>query len=72
MEIKLYKTPTCPKCKVLCAKMDKKGLQYEICTDIDEMLKLGIQSVPVLVVDGIRYDFAQANTWVNGVSVNEH
>ena len=68
MEIKIYKTLTCPKCKVLCAKMDKKGLKYDVCTDIDEMNKLGIKSVPVLVVDGIQYDFGQANQWVNGVN----
>ena len=48
--------------------MDKKGLKYDVCTDIDEMSKLGIKSVPVLVVDGVQYDFAQANQWVNGVN----
>ena len=68
MQIKLYKTPTCPKCKVLCAKMDKKGLQYEVCTDMDEMNRLGFKSVPVLIVDGVQYDFVAANKWVNGVS----
>ncbi len=71
MTIKLYKSPTCPKCNVLMAKMDKKGLQYDICTDIDEMEKLGIQSVPVLDVDGVKYDFSQAIKWVGEVN-NEH
>ena len=71
MTIKLYKTPTCPKCNVLMVKMNQKGLQYDVCTDIDEMEKLGIQSVPVLDVDGIRYDFVKAIKWVDWVN-NEH
>lgn len=69
MTIKLYKTDTCPKCRVLMAKMDQKGLKYEVCTDIDEMEKLGIQSVPVLFVDDIRYNFGAATKWVNEVTV---
>lgn len=52
-------------------KMNQKGLQYDVCTDIDEMEKLGIQSVPVLDVDGVRYDFVKAIKWVDGVN-NEH
>lgn len=71
MTIKLYKTLTCPKCNVLMAKMDQKKLQYDVCTDIAEMERLGIQSVPVLYVDGVRYDFVQATKWVNEVN-NEH
>lgn len=67
MKIKLYKTLTCPKCRVLCMKMDNKGLQYDVCTDIDEMASLGIQSVPVLIVDGVTYNFEQAVKWVNEV-----
>lgn len=53
------------------AKMDQKKLQYDVCTDIAEMERLGIQSVPVLYVDGVRYDFVQATKWVNEVN-NEH
>lgn len=67
MNITLYKTPTCPRCKVLCAKLDKKNIQYEVCTDTDVMISMGIKSVPVLVVDGIRYDFTEANKWINEV-----
>jgi hypothetical protein len=35
------------------------------------MEKLGIQSVPVLDVDGVKYDFSQAIKWVGEVN-NEH
>ena len=69
MEIKLYKTPTCPKCSILCEKMDKKGIQYEVCTDIDVMRNLGIQIVPILVIDGVQYDFVHANKWINELEV---
>ena len=71
MKLKLYKLPTCPKCRVLCMKLDSKNLQYEVSTDLDEMEAFGIQSVPVLMVDDDRYNFEQAIKWVNGVD-SEH
>ena len=66
--IKIYKTLTCPKCRVLCAKLDQKGIQYDTCTDLETMNRLGIQSVPVLEVDGQLYNFTEANKWINEVS----
>jgi glutaredoxin len=67
MSLTLYKTATCPKCKVLCAKMDQKGLKYDVCMDIEEMEKLNISSVPVLKVDGELLNFKDATTWVNNL-----
>ncbi len=69
MKIKLYKTLTCPKCQVLTEKLDKKGIDYEVCTDVEVMRDLGIQVVPVLVIDGIQYDFIHANKWINEVEI---
>lgn len=66
--ITLYSTG-CPKCKVLTMKLNKKGVQYTINTDIDTMLTKGIKSAPMLEVDGQMYDFMQANTWVNNLTV---
>lgn len=68
MKIILYKTPTCPKCRVLCAKLNQAGIPYDVCMDIDSMEKMGILSVPVLEVDGARYDFRSAVEWLNGVN----
>lgn len=64
--VKIYTTNTCPRCKVLKTKMDKKGIPYESITDVKEIQKLGIMSVPYMQVDdGELMDFATANTWIN-------
>jgi glutaredoxin len=64
--VKIYTTDTCPRCKVLKIKMDEKGIPYESITDVKEIQKLGIMSVPYMQVDdGELMDFATANTWIN-------
>lgn len=63
--IKMYSTH-CPKCKILETKLRQKNIQYEECSDVDEMLKKGIETVPVLEVDGQLLDFGNAVKWVNG------
>lgn len=64
MNITLYSTH-CPKCKVLETKLKQKNIEYKEITDINEMEKLGIMSVPMLKVDDNIMDFIQANTWIN-------
>lgn len=66
--ITLYSTG-CPKCKVLTMKLNQKGVQYNINTNVDEMLAKGIKSAPILEVDGKLYDFMQANNWVNNLKM---
>lgn len=66
--ITLYSTE-CPKCKVLTMKLNQKGVQYNINTNIDEMLAKGIKSAPVLEIDGELYDFMRANNWVNNLKM---
>ena len=64
--VKIYTTDTCPRCKVLKIKMDEKGIPYESITDVKEIQKLGIMSVPYMQIDdGELMDFATANTWIN-------
>lgn len=60
----LYSTG-CPRCEVLKKKLDEKGVSYEIVTDTDEMLKLGMTAAPGLSVDGGLMDFSAAIRWVN-------
>ena len=55
----------CPKCGVLERKLNEKSISYEMCTDVDKMLGLGITSVPVLDVDGKMMDFQEAVKWIN-------
>lgn len=56
MNIVLYKSSTCPQCKVAKAKLDKKGLQYkEVYIDNmnpAELAAANVKSIPTLFVDG--------------------
>lgn len=50
----------CPQCKVLITKLKEKTIPYEIVSDIDVMIKKGIQSVPVIEYQGKLYPFKEA------------
>lgn len=63
-QIILYKTPTCPKCKVLKKKLEDKGIEFTENEDIDEMLSIGIMNAPTLSVNGELLDFMSALDWV--------
>lgn len=66
MQIILYRSLTCPKCKVLETKLKQKGITFEECTDINIMSQMGITSVPQLQVDGgPLMDLRTANDWIN-------
>lgn len=62
--IVLYSTG-CPKCKVLEAKLNAKGIQYSTVTDVDLMIAKDLNLMPVLEVNGQLLDFALAVKWVN-------
>ena len=62
--ITLYSTH-CPRCRILEEKLDDKGIDYTIVTDVEEMSKLNILSVPVLKIDDRLLPFKEANDWVN-------
>ena len=63
--ITIYTTETCPKCKILKKKLEDKGMKYSEVTDEEKLRQMDILSVPVLYVDGERYDFAEAIKYVN-------
>lgn len=60
----LYSTG-CPKCKVLESKLVTKGIDYSSVTDVETMLRKGLNLMPVLEVNGQLLDFAAAVDWVN-------
>lgn len=64
MCIVIYSTG-CPKCKVLELKLKQKNIQYKEVTDVEEITKLGIFSVPQLSINGEVLDFGKAINWVN-------
>ena len=50
LEINLYST-NCPKCKILEKKLEQKGIEFNVFTDIDKMLSFGMSSAPNLQVE---------------------
>lgn len=55
----------CPKCKVLEDKLNRNKIDYQIITNKDEMIRIGITEVPVLNVNGELLGFSEANNWIN-------
>ena len=68
-KIILY-TIHCPNCNVLEKKLRLKNIPFTVCDDMDEMQKLGIQSAPILSVNGELKTFANALRWVGNYGNN--
>ena len=65
-QVTLYKTATCPKCKVLAMKMDKAGIAYTPVIVTPEIsAEKGIKQAPTLEVNGEFMDMVAANNWIN-------
>ena len=62
--VTLY-TTHCPKCKVLTAKLNEKGIPYEEVDDVTTMISQNIMTAPYLEVDGNLMDFVNAVNCVN-------
>lgn len=65
MNVILYSTPTCPKCKILSKKLEAKNIPYIKEMDEQILSAKGLSFVPWLEVDGQMMDFNTANQWVN-------
>ena len=63
MNITLYSTG-CPQCKVLKAKLDQAGIEYNTVSDQATMVAMGFKSAPILQVDNTTYKFAEAIKWI--------
>lgn len=57
-------TTHCPKCTVIEKKLQRAGIEYDICEDIEVMESKGFTQLPVLEVNEKVLDFAAANKWV--------
>lgn len=66
MDINFY-TIGCPACNVLKAKLDSKSVKYNTVTDKETMINMGINSLPVLEVDGKLMSFYDAVKWINAL-----
>lgn len=63
----LYSTG-CPRCKMLEKALVDAGIEYDLCTDVDTIVGLGVKFVPVLEVvsndDDKLMDYTAAMGWV--------
>lgn len=60
----LYSTG-CPRCSVLKKKLKEKGIKYTENNSVDEMLALGIMTVPVLGIGDELKNFTESVAWLN-------
>lgn len=60
----LYSTG-CPKCNILKKKLDDASIEYTVESNIDNMMELGILSVPVLKVNDKLLSYMDAIKYVN-------
>lgn len=66
MNITLYKSATCPQCKVVKMKLEKKGIPFTEEMDISVMESRGVCGIPTLEVDGeLITNLRDINNWVN-------
>ena len=54
----------CPRCRVLKAKLDQKGIAYETVNDIEVMKAKGFQEAPKLECGDVIMGFAEAVEWL--------
>lgn len=64
----------CPRCKVLCSKLEESGIQFEIEKEnFDELIEHNLQTAPVLKYKNEYYQFGEAiNLIQSGELTNEN
>lgn len=63
--ITLYST-NCPKCKIIERKLEQYNIPYLKINNVDEMVELGLEEVPVIKdSSGEFFDFMAANQLLN-------
>ena len=64
-------TTNCPKCVVLEKKLNNKNINYKKVEDIEKIMEIaneqGINTAPILEIDGEFLDFSHANTYINNM-----
>lgn len=63
MEVILYSTG-CPRCELLERKLKSNNITFTLNSNIEDMLALGIDAVPVLSIDGKLMDYKNSIKWL--------
>lgn len=65
MKIILYHQEGCGQCKMAEMLLKKENIEYDSCTDVDEMKEKGITQTPVLSVDeNFYYGAKGVKEWI--------
>ena len=54
----------CPNCSILKAELQKAGIEYEECNDIDTMINMGLNEMPMLGVNGKLLTLQESISWI--------
>ena len=57
----------CPNCLVLKRLLNSKNINYSENNSVEEMVSLGIDTVPVLSVNGVLYSYKKAKEYINNL-----
>ena len=60
----IFYTNHCPCCEVLKAKLVEADISFEIMSDTDAMLKMGITHLPMLSFEGNMMNYPAALAWL--------
>lgn len=66
MKVVFY-TIGCPQCLLVERKLKEKCIPYEEKNDIEEMISLGFEHAPILVVDGKAMGVKDALNWIKTI-----
>ena len=66
MKVVFY-TIDCPQCLLVERKLKEKCIPYEEKTDIEEMISLGFEHAPILVVDGKAMGVKESLNWIKSI-----
>ena len=64
MKAILYSTH-CPCCEALEERLHQAKIEYDIVSNTEQILALGITHVPVLEIDGQQMNYPAAFRWLN-------
>lgn len=54
----------CVNCRSLMAELDKNAIKYNIVSDVNKMLALGFDEIPMVDIDGHIMNRREAIKWI--------
>ena len=71
IDMVLFSSPTCPRCKVLKAKLKLANIVFSETEDYSELIATGISELPILKIGEKYYNFSSAIKYINENGANE-